>query len=115
MRRRFKNNTGQTLTRLRFRVTDVQTSNGRVIYGNQAELRVIDAQLVGLGGTGLTATTVEAPAQPGGGGVNTGLLVGGTLTLAQPLQNGQTVDVEFLLGVVKDGKYQYIITIEAAP
>ncbi len=115
VRRRFKNNTGQTLTRLRFRVADVQTLGGRLIYAGQAELRVIDAQLNGLAGTGLKATTIEAPAQAGGGGVNTGLLVGGTLTLAQILQTGQSVDVEFLLGVVKEGKYQFIIIIEAAP
>ena len=116
VRRRFKNNTGQTLNQLRFRITDVQTLGGRLIYGNQAELRVIDAQLVGLGGTGLKALKVETPPQQlSGGGVNTGLLVDGMLTLAQPLQNGQTVDVEFLLGVVRDGKYQFIITIEAAP
>ena len=114
VRRRFKNNTGQTLTRLRFRVADVQTLGGRLVYAGQAELRVLDAQLVGLGGT-MRATTVEAPSQPLGGGVNTGLLVGGTLVLAQPLQSGQTVDVEFLLGVVRDGKFQFIVIVEAAP
>ncbi len=116
LRRRFKNNTGQTLTKLRFRVTDVQTLNSKVIYDNQAELRVIDATLVGLGETSLKALKVETPPQQSnGGGVNTGLVVDGTLTLAQPLGSGQSIDVEFLLGVVKDGKYQYIITIEAAP
>lgn len=115
VRRRFRNNTGRTLTKLRFRVADVQTLGARQVYGNQAELRVIDAQLAGLGAAGLKATTVEAPAQPSGGGVNTGLLVEGSLTLAHPLQAGQTVDVEFLLGVVRDGKFQFVITVEAAP
>lgn len=116
LRRRFTNNTGQALTRLRFRVADVQTLQGRLIYGNQAELRVLDAQLTGLSGSGLKATTVEStPYHPLGGGVNTSLVVGGSLTLTQPLQNGQSVDVEFLLGVMKGGSYQFILVVEAAP
>ncbi|HEY0172656.1 MAG TPA: Calx-beta domain-containing protein [Pyrinomonadaceae bacterium] len=116
LRRRFTNNTGQALNRLRFRVTDVQTFRGRLIYGTQAELRLLDAQLTGLSGTGLKAATVEAaPTHPLGGGVNTSLVIGGSLTLTQPLQNGQSVDVEFLLGVMKGGSYQFILVVEAAP
>ena len=116
LRRRFTNNTGQALTRLRFRVADVQTFQGRMIYGTQAELRVLDAQLTGLSGTGLKAATVEAtPSHPLGGGVNTSLVVGGSLVLTQPLQNGQSVDVEFLLGVMRGGSYQFILVVEAAP
>lgn len=116
LRRRFTNNTGQALNRLRFRVADVQTFRGRLIYGTQAELRLLDAQLTGLSGTGLKAATVEAtPSHPLGGGVNTSLVVGGSLILTQPLQNGQSVDVEFLLGVMKGGSYQFILVVEAAP
>lgn len=116
LRRRFTNNTGQALNRLRFRVADVQTFHGRLIYGTQAELRLLDAQLTGLSGTGLKATTVEAtPTHPLGGGVNTSLVVGGSLVLTQPLRNGQSVDVEFLLGVMKGGSYQFILLVEAAP
>lgn len=114
LRRRFTNNTGQTLTKLRFRVTEVPTLNSRLVYGSQAEMRVLDAQLTGL--SGLKATTVEAtPSHPSGGGVNTGLVVNGSLTLSQPLQNGQSVDVEFLLGVMKGGTYQFILVVEGAP
>jgi hypothetical protein len=116
LRRRFTNNTGQTLSKLRFRVADVSTWNSRLIFGNQAERRVLDATLAGLSGAGLLATKVETPPQqPSGGGVNTGLVLNGSLTLAQPLAPGQSVDVEFLLGVIKGGSYQFIVTIEAAP
>lgn len=116
LRRRFTNNTGQTLTRLRFRVAEVTTLNGRLVFGSQAELRLLDAQLAGLAGTGLKAAKVETPPAQGiGGGVNTGLLIGGSLTLAQPLPNGQSVDVEFLLGVMRGGSYQLVLNIEAAP
>jgi hypothetical protein len=116
LRRRFTNNTGQTLSKLRFRVADVSTWNSRLIFGNQAEMRVLDATLAGLSGTGLLATKVETPPQQfSGGGINTGMVVNGSLTLAQPLAPGQSVDVEFLLGVMKGGSYQFVLTIEAAP
>jgi hypothetical protein len=115
LRRRFTNNTGQSLAKLRFRVTEVPTLNSRLVYGSQAEMRVLDAQLTGLAGTGLKATNVEAPSHPLGGGMNTGLVVDGSLTLSQALQNGQSVDVEFLLGVMKGGTYQFILVVEGAP
>jgi hypothetical protein len=116
LRRRFTNNTGQSLAKLRFRVTEVPTLNSSQVYGSQAELRVLDAQLTGLSGTGLKATTVEAmPAHSLGGGMNTGLVVNGSLTLSQALQNGQSVDVEFLLGVMKGGTYQFVLVVEGGP
>ena len=116
LRRRFTNNTGQALSKLRFRAADLSTWNSRQIFANQAELRLLDATLVGLSGTGLLATGVETPPQQSqGGGVNTGLVVGGSLVLARPLAPGQSVDVEFLLGVMKGGSYQFVVTVEAAP
>lgn len=115
LRRRFTNNTGQTLSRLRFRVVQVTTYNSKQLFSNQAEMRLLNAQLAGLGGTGLLATTVETPPnQTGGGGVNSGLLVSGSLTLAQPLASGQSVDVEFLLGVMNSGSYQFVVVVEGA-
>jgi autotransporter-associated beta strand protein len=112
LRRRFTNNTGQALSKLRFRVVQVTTYNSKQVFANQAEVRVLDAQLTGLPNT-IKATAVETPPQQtSGGGVNTGLLVGGSLTLAQPLQNGQSVDVEFLLGVMRSGSYQFILVVE---
>ncbi|MET0648731.1 MAG: Calx-beta domain-containing protein, partial [Pyrinomonadaceae bacterium] len=115
LRRRFTNNTGQSLNRLRFRVVQVTTYNNKQVFPNQAEVRVLDAQLTGLGGTGLLATTVETPpAQTSGGGVNTGLVVSGSLVLAQPLAAGQSVDVEFLLGVMRGGSYQFVVVVEGA-
>jgi autotransporter-associated beta strand protein len=113
LRRRFTNNTGQALSKLRFRVADLSTRNGRQVFGSQAELRVLDATLEGL--SGLKATRLEtAPAQPDGGGINAGLLIDGALTLSAPLASGQSVDVEFLLGVMRGGTYQFILVVEGA-
>jgi hypothetical protein len=114
LRRRFTNNTGQTLSKLRFRVADLSTWNSRQIFGSQAELRVLDATLEGL--SGLKATKLEtAPLQSNGGGINAGLLIDGALTLSTPLASGQSVDVEFLLGVMRGGTYQFILVVEGAP
>ena len=114
LRRRFTNNTGQALSKLRFRVADLSTWNGRQIFGSQAELRVLDATLEGL--SGLKATKLEtAPLQTDGGGINAGFVVDGALTLSSPLASGQSVDVEFLLGVMRVGSYQFILVVEGAP
>jgi autotransporter-associated beta strand protein len=114
LRRRFTNNTGQALSKLRFRVADLSTWNSRQIFGGQAELRVLDATLEGL--TGLKATKLAAtPSQSSGGGINAGLLIDGALTLSSPLASGQSVDVEFLLGVMRGGTYQFILVVEGAP
>ena len=114
LRRRFTNNTGQALSKLRFRVADLSTWNGRQVFGSQAELRVLDATLEGL--SGLKATKLEVvPAQPEGGGINAGLLIDGALSLSSPLASGQSVDVEFLLGVMRGGTYQFILVVEGAP
>ena len=113
LRRRFTNNTGQSLSKLRFRVADLSTWNSRQIFGSQAELRVLDAALEGL--SGLRATKLETvPLQPNGGGINAGLVVDGALTLSSPLGPGQSVDVEFLLGVMRGGTYQFILVVEGA-
>jgi hypothetical protein len=114
LRRRFTNNTGQSLSKLRFRVADLSTWNSRQIFGSQAELRVLDATLEGL--SNLKATKLEtAPLQTNGGGINAGLLIDGALTLSSPLAAGQSVDVEFLLGVLRGGTYQFILVLEGAP
>ena len=113
LRRRFTNNTGRALSKLRFRVADLSTWNSRQVFGTQAELRVLDATLEGL--SGLRAAKLgPAPAQAHGGGINAGLLLDGALTLSAPLASGQSVDVEFLLGVMKGGSYQFILVVEGS-
>ncbi|HEX8293425.1 MAG TPA: Calx-beta domain-containing protein, partial [Pyrinomonadaceae bacterium] len=114
LRRRFTNSTGRALSKLRFRVADLSTWNSRQVFGSQAELRVLDATLEGL--SGLKAAKLEVvPARPYGGGINAGLLIDGALSLPSPLASGQSVDVEFLLGVMRGGTYQFILVVEGAP
>jgi hypothetical protein len=116
LRRRFINQSGSAITKLRFRVTNLTTVNSPIVYASQADVRVLNATLSGLSSTTLKAATLDpALSQPQGGGVNTSLLVSGSLTLSEPLQSGQSIDVEFLLGVMRGGSYKFIITLEASP
>lgn len=116
LRRRFINQTGQQIRKLRFRVTDLTTINSPAIFISQADVRVLDATLSGLSSTTLKAATLDpAPAQNRGGGVNASLVVSGSLTLSQALAPNDTVDIEFLLGVMRSGSYRFIISVEALP
>ena len=57
-------------------------------------------------------TTVETPpSQPLGGGFNAAW----TVTLGSPLANGQSVNVQFLLGVMQGGAYRVLVNTEALP
>lgn len=120
IRRRFTNNTGRSVTRLRFRVVDITTlgsppgSDG----AQQADVRALTSapSLVSLS-TGATVpvegTTLEQPpVQPLCGGYNSSLSVD-TIRLARPLPHGASVDVQFLLGVVKAGAFRFFVSVEA--
>jgi hypothetical protein len=60
-------------------------------------------------------TTVEAPPnQSSGGGLNSSLNVG-VISLSQPLAPGQTINVQFVLGVQQSGSFRFFINVEALP
>ena len=119
IRRRFTNNTGQSITRLRFRVVDITTLGSPASDGaQQADLRALTSapSLVELS-TGATVlvegTTLEQPpVQPLCGGYNSSLSVD-TIRLGRPLPPGVNVDVQFLLGVVKAGAFRFVVSAEA--
>jgi uncharacterized repeat protein (TIGR01451 family) len=123
LRRRFTNNTGGSVTRLRFRIVDMSTNPSP---SGTADLRartsaatlvtgVNDAATCG-GSTPcnvtVAGTTLETPPlQALGGGVNSSLGAG-TITLATPLNNGASVNLRFLFGVEQEGDYHIGIVIE---
>lgn len=132
LRRRITNNTGGPVTRLRFRVVNLTTLPAPA---GVADLRVrtsSDTPGVSVndsttcsstGGVPSTApctvtvrgTTLETPpAQTGGGGLNS-TLSAGTISLAAPLADGASVNVQFLLGIEQNGYFQFYIFIEALP
>ena len=122
IRRSVTNNTAAPITRLRFRVIDITTLNSPVVVASQAQLRVLnsDSSVVSVNGvpTTVEGTTVETPpAQPNGGGLNSSLgrsLVAGTV-INTPIAPGQTVNVQFVLGVQVTGNFRFFVNIEALP
>jgi endonuclease G len=116
-RRTWVNNTGQEVTRLRFRIVDMTTLNSPAAFGGaaQAELRALtssdivvtraDGSNVNVQGT----TLEEPPTQAMGGGVNSTL----TVQLASPIPHGSAVNTQFLLGVQQSGKFNFFINVEA--
>lgn len=119
IRRRFTNNTGAPVTRLRFRVVDITTSiGGTGVPAGTADLRVLSSSNITVttagGGTlnvqGLTRE--EPPVQFNGGGLNTSLLAG-IINLALPLAPGNSIDVHFLLGVQQTGFFRFFVNVEA--
>lgn len=120
-RRKFTNNTGGNVTRLRFRIVDITTA---IAPAGIADLRAITTPdtpgvtiSAACGGASVTVrgTTLETPpAQPNGGGLNSTLSTG-VVSLAQPLAPGNSVNIQFLLGVKQSGSFRFIIIVEALP
>jgi hypothetical protein len=126
--RRFVNNTGAPVTRLRFRIVDISAF---AVPGGIADLRALDSMAVtgitvndsatcAATGTPMTApctvtvqgTTVETPpAQSMGGAMNSTM----TATLGTPLASGASINLQFVLGVQQGGSFKFYVNIEALP
>jgi hypothetical protein len=115
IRRKFTNNTGAPVTRLRFRVVDITTTNSPNPGGPQADLRVLtSADTTANGGTlFIRGTSLEAPSDATtGGGLNSSMVVtlpGGALA------PGASINVRYLLGVAASGTFRFFINVEALP
>jgi len=115
IQRRFKNTLGVPVTRLRFRIVDLTTINNRA--PGDSDLRVLSSTGVVTNSAGNTVVTVngltlEQPTQPNGGGLNS------SLTVVLPgggLAPGNTIDVQFLLGVQENGQFSFFVNVEALP
>jgi hypothetical protein len=138
IRRTVTNNTGQAVTRLRFRIIDISTS--------PAPLGTADLRAVTSGTTPMTVTitgpntacpsnnctvqqtTLETPpTQSAGGGFNSTLSVSAvgpgpaagpstsdvSVALGTPIPPGGSVNVQFLLGVRQTGIFRIFVNVEA--
>jgi hypothetical protein len=115
IRRKFTNSTGAAVTALRFRIVDITTRTGASAPpAGTADLRLLTSIDTDANGGLITlkGTTLDAPSQPVGGGLNSSVTValpGGTLA------NGASINVRFLLGVMQDGAFRFLINVEALP
>lgn len=114
IRRTLTNTTDAPITRFRVRVIDVTTfpapynvADMRLLNSSAVQVTRTDGSLVRVLGT----TLEQPPGQPYGGGLNTTVAVR-TITLAEPLQPGATVSVQFLLGIEQGGSFRFYINLE---
>jgi hypothetical protein len=125
-RRTITNNTGRNVTRLRFRIIDSSTLNSPVVgTPPQSDLRALSSSDITVMLTGdeetdgatvlVRGTTLDAtPAQSLGGGLNSSLSAG-TITLSAPLPPGESISVQWLLGVHQTGRFRFFVNVEALP
>ena len=124
------NNTGATVTRLRFRIVDFSSLS---VPGGIADLRaltstnvtvngVTDAGTCCFNGVATTpctvtvlGTTLEEPPTQAMGGAHNSTMTAGTITLATPLAPGASINLQFLLGVQQTGSFKFFFNIEALP
>ncbi len=121
IRKTVQNNTGTSISRLRWRIIDLTTFPAP---SGIADLRprtstavvvTVDRAPCGSGTSNVTVqgTTLETPpSQPNGSGFN-GSLSSGTISLATPLAVGATLDLRFLLGIQQTGSFKFYINVEA--
>ncbi len=129
VRRRVVNNTGGNVTRLRFRIVELTTFPSPA--AGTADLRALtiagpimvsginDPGTCGVNPTPCTVqvegTNLEMPpAQTSGGGLNS-TVSAGTVSTGTPLLPGQSINVNFLLGVQATGNFRFLIIVEALP
>lgn len=127
LRRTLTNNTGATVTVMRFRV--VAMTGGTTTASGVADLRALTSAGVTVNGTKVVqGMALDAPSTPtvapsgfganpastgNGGGLNSSWSV-----VALPsggLLNGQTINVEFLFGIVQNGTYRVVVDTELLP
>lgn len=134
IRRRFVNNTGASITRLRFRVVDLTTFPAPSGF---ADLRGVTSSAVVVAGINDAATCTaagqstpcsvtvegshvegygagEVPSSPNGAGYNNSFSAD-TITLGTPLANGASIDLQFLLGIQQTGSFRIYVNIETLP
>ena len=117
IRRTWTNNTGAPVTRLRFRIAEVETFPAP---SGTADLRIrTSVSVVATRTNGSTATvqgTVleQPPSQPNGGGFNSSVSAG-NVSLATPLAAGDSINVQFLFGIQQTGCYRVGILAESLP
>jgi hypothetical protein len=114
IRRTFTNNTGQPVTRLRFRVVDITTRG--TCPGTCADLRALTSPGTLVVEIPATVQGVRLednpPLTPEGGGNNSSLSAD-FITLQNPLAPGATIAIQFKVGVVTGGNFRFFMNIEA--
>jgi hypothetical protein len=127
IRRRYVNNTGAPVTRLRLRVVDINTFPAPSGFADLRTRTSVSVVVSGINDAGtcspnpapcsvtVEGTTLEQPpSQPNGGAFNS-TYSAGTITLGTPLAPGASVNLRFLLGIQQTGSFRFFMNLEALP
>ena len=131
IRRAYRNLTGQPITRLRFRIVEITTlqSPGYVDCNApggpnpcpQADIRAINSEDVIVrradnSQVTVRGTTVEEPPEqnppPIGSGLGGGHNSSWTVTLAAPIGHGESINVQFVVGIEQVGNFRVLVNVE---
>ena len=122
IRRKFTNNTGAAVTRLRFRIVNVTTLGNQAAgdaqvraLNNSGNFNVTISAAGGGGSVTVQNLTLEAPSNATNGGGYNSTLVAGTVTAGTPLAAGASINVNFMLGIQQAGTFRFFINVEALP
>ncbi len=130
VRRRFVNNTGAPVTRLKFRIVDftslgtsgiadlrVLSSGTEVVTGIQdsATCQASNGSPTTPCTVTVLGTTLETPPNQLEGGSLNSTLSAGTITLGTPLAPGASINLRLLLGVQHPGSFKFFFNVEALP
>lgn len=114
-RRTYTNRAPLAITRFRLRVIGVTTIGSPQVYTPQAIVRVLnsaDITVTKADGTQVPVKglTIEAPPnQPQAGGLNTSLIV----NLSAPVNPGESINVDTIIGIVQSGRLVFNTAVEA--
>lgn len=115
IRRTITNISSTNITRLRFRIVNITTFPAA---SGEADLRPISSYvpfnvMISDGSIKTVKGTVleTPPEQPNGGGYNSSMRAE-DVTLAEPLAPGQSISLQFLLGVQQGGTFRFFIMVE---
>jgi hypothetical protein len=132
IRRRFVNNTGAPVTRLRFRIIDLDTFPAALGFADLRPRTSGPVVVSAINDTGTcTAAAMTAPCtitvqgtaleeasppanQFNGGGFNSSYGAG-TVTLGTPLASGASVNLQFVVGIQQTGNFRIFLNIEILP
>ena len=109
VRRRLFNNTGQTITQMRLRVTAITTKNSGVIFPTQALLKLLDtSDMTVMTANGVTeielkGLTVDSVPNTVNGGLNSSYLI---YLGSEGLAPGNAVNINLKAGIVTNGQYK---------
>ena len=115
LRRTYTNNTPFQITRFRLRIVGISTVGSPQLSTPQSVVRALNSVDVNVTKTNgqtvlVKGLTLEAPpAQPQAGGLNSSLIV----NLSAPINPGESINVDTVIGIVESGRLTFNTAVEA--